>query len=240
MWLQYALNKDENLVSIHDVNRGRSNIRCPYCKGELIAKKGRVKAHHFAHVKETCNWATANSNFNLPLFWGFDLILSRSYLNILKELERRDFRPQHYALRTLQKQENRIFGYLKRKKVISDCINYRVGLTDLGKLVLKKLSLLEFCQIQEKLSQEKFIQLQQKVFSTEDFYKDVVEYKKTRYENCFTKKKKTIDYNIEFGQEELKQAKIDFLIYHAQYQRVLSLGAIAISGNDYLRHIKRL
>ncbi|MEL7418086.1 MAG: competence protein CoiA family protein, partial [Cyanobacteria bacterium J06555_3] len=171
MWLQYALDKDDNLVSVHDVKRGRSNIRCPYCKGELTAKKGKVKAHHFAHVTETCNWAAKNSNFNLPLFWGFDLVLDRSYLNTLKELEQRDFRTLHYSLRSLQKQENRIFGYLKRKKVISDRFSYQVGLTDLGKVILKKITLLEFCEIQEKLSQEKFIKLRQKVLDSEDFHK---------------------------------------------------------------------
>ncbi|WP_319423413.1 competence protein CoiA family protein [Pleurocapsa sp. FMAR1] len=55
MWLQYALGKDNNLVSVHDCPRGRSEIRCPYCQGELTAKKGKVKAHHFAHINETCN-----------------------------------------------------------------------------------------------------------------------------------------------------------------------------------------
>ncbi|MGL5831795.1 MAG: competence protein CoiA family protein, partial [Waterburya sp.] len=53
MWLQYALDKDDKLVSIDDVFRGRSEIRCPYCQGELTAKKGKIKVHHFAHVNDT-------------------------------------------------------------------------------------------------------------------------------------------------------------------------------------------
>ena len=221
MWLQYSLDKNDNLVSVHDCPKGRSDIRCPYCQGELIAKKGKVKAHHFAHVEETCNWAARASNFNLPLFWGFDLVLSCSYLNTLKELEQRDFRPRQYALRNLQKRENRIFGYLKRKKVIRESVYYQVELTDLGKVILKKPTLLEFCEIQEKLSPEKFIQLRKKALSSEDFYKRTVERKKTHYEKYSVKKKKIIDYNLEFGEQELKQATVDFTIYQAQYQRVL-------------------
>ena len=221
MWLQYALDKDNNLVSIDEVKRGRSNVRCPYCQGELIAKKGKIKAHHFAHTEETCNWAVTNRNINLPLFWGFNLVLSRSYLNSLIELEQRNFQLKYYSLKSLQRDENRIFGHLKRKKVISKNVYYQVELTALGKVILKKPSLLEFCEIQEQLSQEKFIELRKRVLSSEDFYKRVVEHKKTHYEKYSAKKKKTIDYNLEFGEQELKQAQADFIIYHAQYQRVL-------------------
>ena len=39
MWLQYALNQHDKLVSVHDVNRGKSDVRCPYCQGELTAKE---------------------------------------------------------------------------------------------------------------------------------------------------------------------------------------------------------
>ena len=76
MWLQYALDKDNNLVSVGDVQRGKSNIRCPYCQGELTARKGKVKAHHFAHVNETCNQSIKNENIRLPLADGFELLVS--------------------------------------------------------------------------------------------------------------------------------------------------------------------
>lgn len=83
MWLQYALDRDNNLVSVHDVKRGRSNIRCPYCQEELTAKKGKVKAHHFAHIKDTCD-LSQNKNVNLPLYYGFNLILTPKQFKYLK------------------------------------------------------------------------------------------------------------------------------------------------------------
>ncbi len=85
MWLNYALNSNGDLVSVGDVKRGRSDIKCPYCYGELTAKKGKVKAHHFAHVNETCN-RVKTSNFNrLPLYDSFDLGLKPSVLKSLLE-----------------------------------------------------------------------------------------------------------------------------------------------------------
>ncbi|MEO9127009.1 MAG: competence protein CoiA family protein [Microcoleus sp.] len=49
MWLRYGVAPDQTLVSIEDVPRGKTQLRCPYCGGELAAKKGRRKEHHFAH-----------------------------------------------------------------------------------------------------------------------------------------------------------------------------------------------
>ena len=217
MWLQYALDKDNNLVSIHDVKRGKSDIRCPYCQGELMAKKGKVKVHHFAHLGETCN-SVKNKNINLPLFWGFDLVLSREYLNTLLELESRNFKPKHFHLRSLQKREDRNFKYLKRKKVIELGFGH-CQLTALGKVILKQLTLLEFCDLQEKLSKEKFIKLRQNIIYSENSYEDIIKYKKTHYEESSVKKKKTIDYNLNLKEEDFKQAQVDFRLYHAQYKR---------------------
>lgn len=219
MWLQYALDRDDNLVSIHDVKRGKSEIRCPYCQGELMAKKGKVKVHHFAHLEETCN-SVKNKNINLPLFWGFDLVLSHEYLNTLLELESRDFKPKHFSLRSLQKQEDRHFKYLKRKKVIELGFGH-CQLTDLGKIILKKFTLLEFCDLQEKLAKEKFIKLRQNIIYSENSYENIIQYKKTHYEKSSIKKKKTIDYNLNLKEEDFKQAQVDFRLYYAQYKRVL-------------------
>ena len=219
MWLQYALEQNDNLVSVHDVKRGKSNIRCPYCRGELTAKKGKIKVHHFAHVADTCHHVK-NKNVNLPLFWGFDLVLSREYRNILLELESRNFKPKHFTLKSLQKQEDKIFSYLKRKKVID--LSFGCGeLTDLGKIILKKLTLLDFCEIQEKLSKERFIKLRQNFINEENSYENIIKYKKIHYNKSSLKKKKTINFNLELREENLKQAEIDFRLYCAQYQRVI-------------------
>lgn len=50
----YAL-KDGVLTHISDVESGlKCGCVCAGCKGELIAKKGEIKVHHFAHVNAEC------------------------------------------------------------------------------------------------------------------------------------------------------------------------------------------
>ena len=49
MWLNYGVDESNKLVAIEDVASGRTVLRCPYCGRALIAKKGKVKEHHFAH-----------------------------------------------------------------------------------------------------------------------------------------------------------------------------------------------
>lgn len=53
--LQYALNEKNELVYIDYVSNGLDcNCVCPACHGNLIAKQGDVKEHHFAHVNADC------------------------------------------------------------------------------------------------------------------------------------------------------------------------------------------
>ena len=49
--------KDENLISIDEVESGLAcDCFCPACKKQLIAKKGKINVHHFAHYKvKDCN-----------------------------------------------------------------------------------------------------------------------------------------------------------------------------------------
>lgn len=51
--------KDGHIVHIDEVKRGVGcNCICPNCKSTLIAKKGNIKTHHFAHKSELeCNGA---------------------------------------------------------------------------------------------------------------------------------------------------------------------------------------
>ncbi|PSB27562.1 competence protein CoiA family protein [Chlorogloea sp. CCALA 695] len=53
IWLNYGVDVDNKLVSIEEVDSGKSNLICLYCASALIAKKGKVKEHHFAHDGET-------------------------------------------------------------------------------------------------------------------------------------------------------------------------------------------
>lgn len=45
----YATTTDCKRVHISDAESGAHGYSCPFCGGKMIAKKGAVKAHHFAH-----------------------------------------------------------------------------------------------------------------------------------------------------------------------------------------------
>ena len=48
--LYYGI-KDGQIVSINDVNSGKTcGCVCPSCGEQLIAKKGKIMIHHFAHA----------------------------------------------------------------------------------------------------------------------------------------------------------------------------------------------
>ena len=55
--LPYGLRKNI-LVSIEEVESGlKCECLCPACGDKLVAKKGKEKAHHFAHYNSDCKWA---------------------------------------------------------------------------------------------------------------------------------------------------------------------------------------
>ena len=60
--LVYAL-RDNELVHVSDVERGlKCGCRCPACDGTLVARKGMIKAHHFAHHNsENCAYGCETS-----------------------------------------------------------------------------------------------------------------------------------------------------------------------------------
>ena len=79
MWLKYGVDSYEALIDIEDVVRGKTALKCPYCSGELTAKKGKIKEHHFAHTGETCREVadrTPQDIPTLPLYDNFNLELT--------------------------------------------------------------------------------------------------------------------------------------------------------------------
>ena len=147
MWLKYGVGITGEIISIQDRWPGENQVSCIYCGGRLIAKRGKIKEHHFAHAEETCRPVShrIKSNFpSLPLYDKFHIQLPG------KELE---------ALRILWKQ----YGHLKQP-IPKDIINLKWTLkkllaeknggyyfTDLGKIPVAALSLSRFTQIQEPL-----------------------------------------------------------------------------------------
>lgn len=54
MFLEYGLDHNAEWVHISNAKRGKTTLVCPFCKQQLIARKGDVMTHHFAHAGETC------------------------------------------------------------------------------------------------------------------------------------------------------------------------------------------
>lgn len=49
----YALDKNNSLINIENVNKAfKEKYTCCNCSGELIPRKGKIKAHHFSHKSE--------------------------------------------------------------------------------------------------------------------------------------------------------------------------------------------
>lgn len=82
--LIYAL-KDSKMVSIDDVESGlKCQCRCPACGGKLVAKKGNILMHHFAHYSlTTCEY-------------GYETSLNMAAKDILSK-EKKFFIPPVYA-----------------------------------------------------------------------------------------------------------------------------------------------
>lgn len=142
MWLKYGLNADNILVSIEETPRGKTGLRCPYCSGELTAKKGKIKVHHFAHTGTTCQPVLRRSIPTLPLYDNFFVRLSAQELYQLGQLWQqygRENRPIPHAP----------FRFVLSKLLIRQGEGYEFA--PLGKIPLGALPLREFNEVQEPL-----------------------------------------------------------------------------------------
>ena len=53
---RYALNKNNELIEIHDAHRAGGEYYCPQCGDQMVCRCGTKNAWHFAHVKAKCNY----------------------------------------------------------------------------------------------------------------------------------------------------------------------------------------
>jgi hypothetical protein len=84
MFLEYAVNDSGELVYVEQVARGKTDLHCPYCGGLLLARKGEIKAHHFAHAGETCRQVERDQDtIALPCYDNFNLHLPPKVLRDL-------------------------------------------------------------------------------------------------------------------------------------------------------------
>ncbi|MBW4566291.1 MAG: GIY-YIG nuclease family protein [Mojavia pulchra JT2-VF2] len=163
MWLRYGVDQDKTLVPIEDVTRGRTPLRCPYCGGELTAKKGHRKEHHFAHTQETCREVANRSEREiptLPLYDNFNIWLTGKELQQLKTLW------NQYGWKDKGIYESEIYSIFIKEKLL-ERNEYRLygqyQFTKLGKIPVGALSLMLFNSVQEPILLEKLQQLEKKV-----------------------------------------------------------------------------
>lgn len=171
MWLRYGVDINNTLVAIEDTRSGKTNLGCPYCGNKLIAKKGRVKQHHFAHNDETCRMVIKREPRDLPtlpLYDAFDIFLTGKELEQLKKLWHRH-KSHNNGIHSLE-----LMPAFTRENLVkfNQYLNSGVGrgayqFTDLGKIPVKALSLSRFNFIQEPLILQKLTQLEAAVFSNQ-------------------------------------------------------------------------
>lgn len=67
----YAFNNSGNLIHINQVDKmQKDSFTCCQCNNPLIARKGKIKAHHFSHKQEgNCNYETYLHKIAKPLFF---------------------------------------------------------------------------------------------------------------------------------------------------------------------------
>ncbi len=168
MWLNYGVDKSNKLVAIEDVVSGKTALRCPYCGRELIAKKGKVKEHHFAHDGETCNLVVKREPRDiprLPLYDAFDIFLTGKELEQLRKLWHRH-KAHNNGIDTLE-----ILPAFTRENLVEPLpnVNALTGrkayqFTKLGQIPVGALPLSAFSLVQEPLILQKLAHLEAAIF----------------------------------------------------------------------------
>ena len=157
MWLKYGVDEEGILVCIEDTSSGKTLLKCPYCKGGLTAKKGKVKEHHFAHHGETCR-PVANREFpTLPLYDNFNIQLSSKDLAQLKLLWK-EYGAKNYPISSYLVTSGLIKVGVLRKNVYLVPLEYEF--TDLGKIPVGALELTRFNEVQSPLLLKKLLKLE--------------------------------------------------------------------------------
>lgn len=157
MWLKFGVDEDGTLVSIEDVTKGKTSLKCPYCDCRLTAKKGKIKEHHFAHAEETCRPVSAGDFPVLPLYDNFNIHLSGKDLKQLKLLWQ-EYGSKNYFISPDLVPSDLIRAGLLQKNVLTFPPQYEF--TNLGKIPVGALSLMLFNEVQEPLLLKKLLKLE--------------------------------------------------------------------------------
>lgn len=100
VYLSLGKDKIGQFHHIESVRSGRVNLYCPFCGCDLIAVKGKLKAHHFRHEGETCS-ESLNEIPPIPAWHHFHLNYPLDVVQALQEGYQPDskrpdvFHPRH-------------------------------------------------------------------------------------------------------------------------------------------------
>lgn len=226
MFLEYGINQHSAMVHISQVNSGIVDLTCPYCGVGLIARKGNIKVHHFAHNGDTCREvATRNdSAFTLPYYDKFDLGLSRDDFEHLKHVAKveHDFK----SIRSSRLRELEEKGFI-RNNIFTRSVFSDWQLTHLGGIPFGRTTLNKFAEIQH----EQLIMRHNELAETVS--------KAWKGKRHIWISGHIGDYIIEPQPEMIPAALADLNIYRAQLRRVLSAKLyfleIEASGNTFYK-----
>ncbi|MDB9513881.1 GIY-YIG nuclease family protein [Kamptonema animale CS-326] len=161
MWLKFGVTPGGELVSVDEVLRGKTNLTCLYCGGELTAKKGNIKEHHFAHTGETCKPVTQRIKIkafpSLPLYDNFNIQLKGDELEQLKVIWK------EYGIANRPIPRDLISFRWELKGLLQSEDEQFYQFTNLGKIPVAALPLALFNQVQEPLLLSELIKLEQSV-----------------------------------------------------------------------------
>ncbi|WP_016869958.1 MULTISPECIES: competence protein CoiA family protein [Fischerella] len=222
MWLKYGIDTDGNLVEIDDVPRGKTNLKCPYCGGDLIAKKGRIKESHFAHMGETCRAVgsrTPDDAPTLPLYDKFGVFLTIPELEILKRFwDGEDF--SRDDLRPLAKKDVIYWNPYKRQLCKYDFTNQ-------GEIAIGKMPLAKFTIFQRGSFKFKLMKFEDAV---SDAYRS----------NSGALRERIIDLQLYRAQiKRLLSQTLYFLEVNALGQRLHKIGVTARPINERVEEVLR-
>lgn len=160
LFLSYGLNANNDLIYIEEVGRGVTDLRCPYCGGQLMARKGDVLVHHFAHIGETCRQVLSSNHkqLDVPVYDKFDLgvRLSNDELAFLEDLYQ-----QNGGHRFMIDHERLLYnGFIEANEYLTRRVWYSVwDCTSKGKIAIGRATLQKFAEIQRDIQQARYQKL---------------------------------------------------------------------------------
>ncbi len=167
MFLDFGMNAQNELVSIDETHRGLTDLTCPYCGERLIARKGQVLVHHFAHIGNTCRDVLEQRHHAyIPVYDKFNLGLSNNEVLYLEGIYRQLPESANY-LNVVSPHNLEQWGFIKLNEYRTYWSRWgdQWDITTKGKIPFGGASLQRFAEIQQEVQLTRYRKLAEDVFS---------------------------------------------------------------------------